>query len=1630
MEHNFQIVDILSDDITNNKKEKKFVITLYGINDKDERIICHILKYCPYYFIKIPNNWDSSQGEKLFKTIMKQSDRNKRDKNWSNNILKKSIKSYEIDVSKDFYGFYWDEKNNKQKLFNFLKINFNNLTDMKSTISEIKKFYNNEDNIIKYNQFKEWWEVEKTYLNDSNLYESDLHPIIRFIHDTGIDPTGWVQITENQKCKYDTNDGFENIAIETSCSYKNIKKIDNNNLSKYTIASFDIECDSSHGDFPLAKKDFKKLSTELFDSYRNLYFKILGSLKQNIKDNINEILILLISYSFDQNINIKKYEKYCDISLTYTINNCKPTNESIISCVKEIINNEKIIEFIYKEKNNSKDRDFCINKINNLLLFELCDINDNEIKVEGDPIIQIGTVFHKYGESKPCYKNILIIGPKDNMLNNEICDSLENIDIDVDCCSDEKELLLKWSELIKEQDPDFITGYNIFGFDFKYIKERVDYYFKCHHRCNNYNHHNDCEKRIFYNMGKISSDYKYKEHQSKICKFKEQKLNSSALGDNDLSYIIMDGRILFDIQKEVQKGHNLESYKLDNVAAHFMRGKLKDINDKFITVDTTGHLKNEDFISFRMHSNIGEELYQDGHKIKINLIDNKRIYLDEILDLKLENYDKIEWCLNKDDISPQDIFDKHKQIINGSKARAEIAKYCIQDCELCINLLLLLDIIPNNLAMANVSFVPASYIFLRGQGIKVTSVVNRKCSLKNTKIPDLKNKPKMGQYRKMFENGASDEEIKNKIIEDAGFRKPKDYELKEWLDEIKSSTFKIEGFEGAIVLEPKAGIYLDDPIAVLDYASLYPSSIIEKNLSHETLIEDLSLIDKIGIENLHIIKYDNYIYRGKGKGETIEKIIDENEPIKTCYYLKSEFMKSNNIDDMGIIPSVLVDLLGARKNTKKRMKNELDDFKKKVLDGLQLAYKVTSNSVYGQLGARTSKIFKMNIAACTTSIGRQRIEDASNGVKKWAFEKGYDEPDVVYGDSVLPDTPLILKHKLSNEILIKQIDELSNEYTDYHQFKSEDSNRKEKQQSLINDYEIYTSEGWSPIIRVIRHKTKKIIYRITTHTSVTDVTEDHSLLDERNNIIKPSEVSIGDKLLHNYIDFDYKNKIHLNDILYSIENIGSKSLCNKKAFIYGFFYGDGSCGKYDTKYGNKYTWALNQQNIETCSILQSLLIEIYDQDFNILDTLKSSGVYKIVPVKYIKKYVDEYRSLFYNKDKYKIIPQSILNGTYEERYSFFCGYYLADGSKCYNSKSKNIILTNKGKIGSSMLYYLAKSIGFKVSINSRKDKKNIFQITCSSQLRKDNNIIKKIEILKEINNEFVYDIETVQGNFNTGFECIVKNTDSVFVKFSRNKDGKILEDKEALQHCIQCGIEAGDYITKGKLLKDNKEFKHKPLLNYPQDLEYEKTFTPFILISKKRYTGDKYEFNINDYKRTSMGIVLKRRDNAPIVKYVFGNVIEKIMIDKDIHKTLEWLKTTLHKIKNGEFSLSYFIITKSLRGYYKNPQQIAHKVLADRMALRDPGNKPKSNDRIPYAYIQLNHDQLYDTKNPYKSGVRKGQPRLKNILQGDRIEHIDFIKKNNLKLDYEFYITNQIKNPVKQVLDLIINENESDLIFQ
>ena len=151
-----------------------------------------------------------------------------------------------------------------------------------------------------------------------------------------------------------------------------------------------------------------------------------------------------------------------------------------------------------------------------------------------------------------------------------------------------------------------------------------------------------------------------------------------------------------------------------------------------------------------------------------------------------------------------------------------------------------------------------------------------------------------------------------------------------------------------------------------------------------------------------------------------------------------------------------------------------------------------------------------------------------------------------------------------------------------------------------------------------------------------------------------------------------------------------------------------------------------------------------------------------------------------------------------------------------------------------------------------------------------------------------------------------------------------------------------------------------------------------------------------------MGIVLKRRDNAPIVKVIYGGIIDIIMSQKKIKPAVTYFRKALRDLVNGKYNIDTLIISKSLNPYYKDPDRIAHKVLADRMAERDPGNKPQVGDRIPFVYIEKDAKEIK--------------------LQGDRIEHPSFIRAN-LKPDYEFYITHQIMKPVTQIFRIMFRSN-------
>ena len=252
---------------------------------------------------------------------------------------------------------------------------------------------------------------------------------------------------------------------------------------------------------------------------------------------------------------------------------------------------------------------------------------------------------------------------------------------------------------------------------------------------------------------------------------------------------------------------------------------------------------------------------------------------------------------------------------------------------------------------------------------------------------------------------------------------------------------------------------------------------------------------------------------------------------------------------------------------------------------------------------------------------------------------------------------------------------------------------------------------------------------------------------------------------------------------------------------------------------------------------------------------------------------------------------------------------------------------------------------------------------------------------------YVYDLTTENHHFAAGIgNLIVHNTDSVFFTFNlENPDsGEKIRGQPALEMTIEIAQDAADLCTK--------------YLKPPMALAYEKTLMPFILLSKKRYVGMLYEEDPNKGKLKFMGLVLKRRDNCDLVKDVYGGVLDYLM-KENLQGAIDFLNKSLQDLIDGKVPMDKLAITKALRGDYKNPQQIAHRVLADRIGKRDPGNKPKPGDRIKYVYI-VNKD--------------------KSALQGDKIETPEFILENRLHVDYNHYITNQLMKPLQQLFGLAL----------
>ncbi|KAJ8251044.1 hypothetical protein GJAV_G00216620 [Gymnothorax javanicus] len=178
-----------------------------------------------------------------------------------------------------------------------------------------------------------------------------------------------------------------------------------------------------------------------------------------------------------------------------------------------------------------------------------------------------------------------------------------------------------------------------------------------------------------------------------------------------------------------------------------------------------------------------------------------------------------------------------------------------------------------------------------------------------------------------------------------------------------------EDYSGGTVMEPEKGYY-NIPITVLDFSSLYPSIMMAHNLCYTTLLKKGS-VERLGLSP------EQFIETPTGD-----------------LFVKSSVRK-------GLLPEILENLLSARTRAKAELKRETDPFKKQVLDGRQLALKMSANSVYGFTGAQVGKLPCLEISQSVTGFGRQMIGQTKQLMEsKYTVSNGYQaDAKVIYGDT-------------------------------------------------------------------------------------------------------------------------------------------------------------------------------------------------------------------------------------------------------------------------------------------------------------------------------------------------------------------------------------------------------------------------------------------------------------------------------------------------------------------------------------------------------------------------------------------------------------------------------------------------------
>ncbi|TXT57739.1 MAG: DNA polymerase (modular protein) [Candidatus Thorarchaeota archaeon] len=526
---------------------------------------------------------------------------------------------------------------------------------------------------------------------------------------------------------------------------------------------------------------------------------------------------------------------------------------------------------------------------------------------------------------------------------------------------------------------------------------------------------------------------------------------------------------------------------------------------------------------------------------------------------------------------------------------------------------------------------------------------------------------------------------------------------------------KDKRFKGAIVIEPIAGVHFN--ATVLDFASLYPTIMKRHNISYET------------VDCSH---------------ESCKNRTDNRVPETNHWICKERTgMISQTI---GFFRDTRVNWFKS-KSKDKTLDSKIRDWYKVV----EKALKVYVNASYGVTGAQHFELFCMPAAESVTAYGR----DAIIKTKEKAESMGVR---VLYGDSVMPNTPVMIRR---NEIIeIVPIEDL-------HLSKSNTDAIRE----IKEDMEVWTDHGWSKVLYSFCHKVKKKGYRILTDKAYVETTEDHSLIIKGEEV-SPKSLKVGDEIERYEFTLGGKNRVDLD-----------------LAWVFGFYASEGTSERYSEGGKQKNNWRITNPDRNLLRKCQEILWR-FGLTTTIVDA--SDGMSYLSTIDKSDRLVHFFECAHSSQSGEKIVPSFILDASQESQDSFLQGY-LAGGGQESTTEVTSFESVNYSLLQGLTMILLR--LDYDYYLSTRPDEENSIRVQIRKSEPHKHKPLKILYIEEFDIDGPVYDLETKNHHFCGGLGGILlHNTDSVFldaptkeqqeelIKWSRNELGIDLEVEKTYKY--------------------------------------------------------------------------------------------------------------------------------------------------------------------------------------------------------------------------------------------------------